>query len=187
MWVCCSLCTAGAVPLLELWVSPMWLCISLPIVSQEQMYVHKCRKKYHTAVSGGVWPWGRCYRCLLCAVLFGVRTPCLPGEQPVLWLRLGWFVVLWGWHNGILSSSLPSWKCIFVLSLCSFSIQNKNHPKQNSCLHLCLQKTSPFSWISLAQALGHPAGSGCGSGCVTWAKTALEMPLDVLVSLTVSI
>lgn len=65
-----------------------------------------------------------------------VRTPCLPGEQPVLWLRLGWLVVWGGWHNEILSFSLLSWKCIFVLSLCSFSIWNKNRPKQNSCFHL---------------------------------------------------
>lgn len=77
MWVCWSLWTSVTVPLLKLWVWSVWLCISLFIIYQEQMYVHICKKKKkkdHIAVSGGVWPWGRYCRCLLCSAPFGIKT-----------------------------------------------------------------------------------------------------------------
>lgn len=54
------------------------------------MYVHICKKKT-ILLCPGVCDPGADVTDVCC-----VRTPCLPGEQPVLWLRLGWFVVLGG-------------------------------------------------------------------------------------------
>lgn len=110
MWVCWSLWTAGAVPVLKLWVSSMWLYQPLPTEN-------RCTWTYAK---------NRPYCCVRGCVTLGQMLQmfvvcCTLGEQTVLWLRLAWFVVLGGWHNGILFFSLLSSKCIFVLSLCSFS------------------------------------------------------------------